>query len=75
MLFLSFLLTFAAPNDKNLNPKKAMSSKTKITVAYGDGIGPEIMNATLAILDAAGAQLVLEWSPRRLIRFEPTRFF
>jgi len=57
MLFLSFLLTFAAPNDKNLNPKKAMSSKTKITVAYGDGIGPEIMNATLAILDAAGAQL------------------
>jgi len=27
--------------------------KTPITVAYGDGIGPEIMNATLAILDAA----------------------
>jgi isocitrate dehydrogenase len=34
-----------------------MSSKTKITVAYGDGIGPEIMNATLRILDAAGAQI------------------
>lgn len=34
-----------------------MSSKRKITVAYGDGIGPEIMKATLAILDAAGAQL------------------
>ncbi|WP_114750756.1 NADP-dependent isocitrate dehydrogenase [Pleomorphovibrio marinus] len=32
-------------------------SKTKITVAYGDGIGPEIMKATLDILDAAGAQL------------------
>ncbi|MES2619101.1 MAG: NADP-dependent isocitrate dehydrogenase [Bacteroidota bacterium] len=29
----------------------------KITVAYGDGIGPEIMKATLDILDAAGAQL------------------
>lgn len=29
----------------------------RITVAYGDGIGPEIMNATLRILDAAGAGL------------------
>lgn len=27
----------------------------KITVAYGDGIGPEIMRATLRILEAAGA--------------------
>lgn len=35
-----------------------MSSKRKITVAYGDGIGPEIMKATLAILDAAGARIV-----------------
>ncbi|EIM78491.1 isocitrate dehydrogenase [Nitritalea halalkaliphila LW7] len=34
-----------------------MSSKRKITVAYGDGIGPEIMEATLRILDAAGAQI------------------
>jgi len=34
-----------------------MSSKRKITVAYGDGIGPEIMKATINILDAAGAQL------------------
>ncbi len=31
--------------------------KRKITIAYGDGIGPEIMEATLRILDAAGAQL------------------
>lgn len=31
--------------------------KKKITIAYGDGIGPEIMEATLRILDAAGAQL------------------
>lgn len=31
--------------------------KVPITVAYGDGIGPEIMEATLAILDAAGASL------------------
>lgn len=34
-----------------------MSSKRKITVAYGDGIGPEIMKATLKILEAAGAPL------------------
>lgn len=35
-------------------------SKTPITVAYGDGIGPEIMDATLRILEAAGAQLDIE---------------
>jgi isocitrate dehydrogenase len=29
----------------------------KITIAKGDGIGPEIMNATLAILNAAGAEI------------------
>lgn len=33
------------------------SAKTPITVAYGDGIGPEIMEATLKILMAAGAQI------------------
>lgn len=31
--------------------------QTKVAVAHGDGIGPEIMNATLRILDAAGANL------------------
>ena len=29
----------------------------KITIAYGDGIGSEIMNATLQIMEAAGAKL------------------
>ena len=33
---------------------------TKITVAKGDGIGPEIMDATLDILRAAGARLDIE---------------
>jgi isocitrate dehydrogenase len=33
---------------------------TKITVAKGDGIGPEIMDATLKILHAAGAQLEID---------------
>ncbi|MBU0859886.1 MAG: NADP-dependent isocitrate dehydrogenase [Alphaproteobacteria bacterium] len=37
-----------------------MSNKTPITVARGDGIGPEIMDATLRILDAAGAALAIE---------------
>ncbi|MCL6563465.1 MAG: NADP-dependent isocitrate dehydrogenase [Firmicutes bacterium] len=37
-----------------------MSAKTPITVAYGDGIGPEIMEATLRILEAAGAELAVE---------------
>lgn len=34
-----------------------MTKKVPITVARGDGIGPEIMDATLKILEAAGAQL------------------
>jgi isocitrate dehydrogenase len=37
-----------------------MPKKTPITVAHGDGIGPEIMAATLQILDAAGAALEIE---------------
>ena len=37
-----------------------MPTKTPITVAHGDGIGPEIMDATLQILEAAGAALDIE---------------
>src|SRR5437762_9697255 len=37
-----------------------MPTKTPITVAHGDGIGPEIMSATLRILEAAGAPLEIE---------------
>src|SRR5499426_1666044 len=37
-----------------------MSKKTPITVAHGDGIGPEIMNATLEIMQAAGAAIEIE---------------
>ncbi|HEY0547566.1 MAG TPA: NADP-dependent isocitrate dehydrogenase [Pyrinomonadaceae bacterium] len=37
-----------------------MAQKVPITVAHGDGIGPEIMAATLHILEAAGAQLEIE---------------
>ncbi len=35
-------------------------SKTVITVAYGDGIGPEIMAASLHVLQEAGAQIDIE---------------
>ena len=35
-----------------------MSEKTTpITIAYGDGIGPEIMHSTLQILKEAGAKI------------------
>jgi len=46
--------------------KEAMSSgiatsvAIPITVAYGDGIGPEIMSASLSVLRAAGAKLEIE---------------
>ena len=33
---------------------------TRITVAKGDGIGPEIMDATLAIIQAAGAKIEID---------------
>ena len=35
-------------------------SKIPITVAHGDGIGPEIMDASLQIIQAAGADLAIE---------------
>ncbi|MCR5873452.1 NADP-dependent isocitrate dehydrogenase [Phenylobacterium sp. J426] len=35
-------------------------NKTPITVAYGDGIGPDIMHASLDVLQAAGAALDIE---------------
>lgn len=37
-----------------------MATKIPITVAHGDGIGPEIMAASLHILQEAGAQLEIE---------------
>ena len=45
------------PNDL---PAQSVTLQTPITVAEGDGIGPEIMQATLRILDAAGARLNIQ---------------
>ena len=50
----------------NFNPKDFLASLpvsatgTPVTVAFGDGIGPEIMAASLKVLMAAGARLKLE---------------
>ena len=38
----------------------AKSTATKIALAHGDGIGPEIMKATLKVLEAAGANIETE---------------
>ena len=47
-----------------LNPQfcgiKKSKVMTRITVAKGDGIGPEIMDATLSILTAAGAKFAID---------------
>lgn len=43
-----------------LDTKASSGAATPITVAYGDGIGPEIMEASLRILEAAGARLAPE---------------
>src|SRR5579859_2352039 len=37
-----------------------MTQNVPITVAYGDGIGPEIMDATLHIIKEAGARITIE---------------
>lgn len=37
--------------------QSGITNKVKVAVAQGDGIGPEIMDATLRILKAAGAQI------------------
>jgi isocitrate dehydrogenase len=43
-------------SEKNLSSAKA----TRIAIAKGDGIGPEIMKATLRIMEAAGANIETE---------------
>lgn len=41
----------------NLSPAETASAPTPIAIAPGDGIGPEIMRATLRVLEAAGARI------------------
>lgn len=42
--------------DQKISSEK-IQEKIKVAVAYGDGIGPEIMDATLKILKASGANI------------------
>ncbi len=51
------LQTEPKPESKKTSTVVTTKDKTRITVAYGDGIGPEIMKATLQILEEAGAAL------------------
>lgn len=53
IIYLKSRLSFAEPKSYT----KHMQNNTRITVAHGDGIGPEIMEATLNILEASGANL------------------
>lgn len=46
--------------ETNSAPESGTPALTPITVAYGDGIGPEIMEATLKVLNAAGARIAPE---------------
>ncbi len=50
------LNTVRQPEQQSLDT----NNPVPVTIAYGDGIGREIMEATLAILDAAGANLKYE---------------
>jgi len=45
---------------ESLADRPAAPPAVAVTVARGDGIGPEIMDATLAVLEAAGARLAVE---------------
>ncbi len=52
-----------------------MASKSPIAIAYGDGIGPEIMEATLHVLREAGAQIephVIEIGEKLYLKGFPT---
>ena len=43
------------------NKGKSVNTPVKVAVAMGDGIGPEIMKATLRIMEAAGANIEPEF--------------
>ena len=49
-----------SPNTSEASEKTESLHAVPITVTHGDGIGPEIMSATLRILKAAGARLQIE---------------
>ena len=48
------------PENHNTNNTDTSAQLVPITVAHGDGIGPEIMDATLHIIQEAGARISIE---------------
>ena len=52
----------AAETTRGGRPEARPAVDVEVAVSHGDGIGPEIMGATLRVLDAAGARIV----PRRI---------
>ncbi len=46
--------------DQRLSPQLFSPGAVPIAVAHGDGIGPEIMQASLAVLRAAGADIAVQ---------------
>ena len=49
------------PAESDLHPARPAATGTAVTIAAGDGIGPEILDATLKLLEAAGAKLNPEY--------------
>ena len=43
-----------------IDDRRSAVTPTPISVAFGDGIGPDIMEATLRVMDAASANLKIE---------------
>jgi isocitrate dehydrogenase len=54
------MATSTSTNSASATASSAKRVKVPITVAWGDGIGPEIMDATLRIIEAGGAALDIE---------------
>lgn len=50
----------SAVSTKCFNSARLCLPQVPITVAHGDGIGPEIMESTLRILESAGAGLDID---------------
>jgi isocitrate dehydrogenase len=50
----------STPIARTKTPVQEPENPTRITFARGDGIGGEIMDATLSVLDAAGAELAYD---------------
>ena len=53
-------MSWTTPSALLPTPEAQTTRSTRITVAHGDGIGPEIMAATLHVLQEAGARLDVE---------------